>query len=66
VDQILDQQSTLWLFCSVGGLWVQQGLDGAALVHGLVALGGLLQREAEVKDLAGVDLAVADQVDELG
>src|SRR5687768_9416277 len=31
----------------------QQGLDGAAFVHGLVGVGGLLQRESEVEDLAG-------------
>ena len=35
----------------------QQNLGGAALVHRLVALGGLLEREREVEDLAGVDLS---------
>jgi hypothetical protein len=34
----------------------QQGLDGVPLVHGLVALGGLLEGQFEVEDLAGVDL----------
>jgi hypothetical protein len=29
-------------------------------------LGGLLERQGEVEDLAGVDLSVPDQVDELG
>jgi len=43
---------------SKSSLWPQQGLDGAALVHGQVALGGLGQREAEVEDLAQVDLPV--------
>jgi hypothetical protein len=53
-------------YCEVWHLRPQQGLDRAALVHGPVALGGLLEREGEVEDLAGVDLAVPDQVDELG
>ena len=43
----------------------QQRLDRAALVHHLVALGGLLKWEGEVKDLAGVDLAVPDELDQV-
>src|SRR3954451_7554795 len=44
----------------------QQGLDGAALVHGPVSLGGLVEGHGEVEDLAGVDLPVPDEIDELG
>ena len=33
----------------------EEGLDGAAFVHGPVALGDLVEREGEVEDLAGVD-----------
>jgi hypothetical protein len=47
-------------------LWPQQGFDGAALVHGLVALGDLVEGKGEVEDLAGADPSVPDQVDELG
>src|SRR2546430_11519353 len=46
------------------GLGAQQGLDGASLVHRLVALGDLVERQCEVEHLAGVDLAVAHEVDE--
>ena len=35
------------------------------LIHRLVAGGGLLERQLEVEDLAGVDPAVPDQVDQL-
>ncbi len=35
------------------GLRVQQRLDGAALVHGPVALSGLLEGQGEVEDLPG-------------
>src|SRR4030095_13724715 len=42
------------------------GLDGAAFVHGPVALGGLAERQGSGEDLSGLDFAVADQVDELG
>ena len=44
----------------------EQDLGGGALVHRLVALGSLLEREGEVEDLAGVDLAVPDELDQLG
>lgn len=39
--------------------------DGAPLVHGFVALRCLVEREAEVEHLAGVDLAVPDGPDEV-
>src|SRR4051794_6404687 len=44
----------------------EQRLDGAALVHGAIALGGLVEREGEVEDLPRVDLTIPDEVDELG
>src|SRR3954471_24512733 len=44
----------------------EQGLDRAALVHRPVALGGLVQRQGEVEDAAGVDGAVADELDQVG
>jgi hypothetical protein len=47
------------------GLRNQQGLDGAALVHGAVAVGRLLQRERLAEDFAGVDLAAEHQADQL-
>src|SRR5215213_1098934 len=47
-------------------LRAQQRLDRAALVHRAVALSHLLQRQAQVENLAGVDLPVPDQLDKLG
>src|SRR5215207_2729764 len=47
-------------------LRVQENLDGAALVHCLVAFGRLVERQSEVEDLARVDLPVPDQLDQLG
>ena len=44
----------------------QQRLDRAALVHRAVSLGDLLERQAEIEDLAWVDLAVPDQLGQLG
>lgn len=49
-----------------GGSWAKECLDGAALVHGPVALGGPFAGQLEVEDFAGVDGAIPDQVDELG
>src|SRR5689334_7573950 len=48
------------------GLRAEKGLDSAAFVHGLVALGGLIKREGEVEDLAGFDGPAHDQLDQLG
>src|SRR5258705_11797633 len=42
------------------GSGLQQGLDGAALVHRLIALGDLGERHGEVEHLAWVDLALPD------
>src|SRR5689334_2663597 len=55
--------SRAWLFFRWSVSWpvrsgLEEGLDRAALVHGLVALGGLVQWQGEVEDLAGVDGAV--------
>jgi hypothetical protein len=44
----------------------QEHLDRLALVHRAVAGGGLVERQLEVQDLARVDLAVPDRVDQLG
>lgn len=44
----------------------EEHLGGAALVHGLVALCRLLQGQGEVEDLAGVDRAVPDELDQVG
>jgi hypothetical protein len=50
----------------LGGSGAQQGLDRAALVHGLVAFGGLVEGQLKVEDLAGVDRTVPDQAGQLG
>src|SRR4051812_3242556 len=47
-------------------LRTQQDLDCAALVHGAIAFRNLGKGQDEVEDLAGVDLAVPHEVDELG
>src|SRR5262249_4211531 len=47
------------------GLRSEQRLDGAALVHGAVALRHLRERQREVEDLPGFDRPVPDEVDEL-
>src|SRR4051812_36196986 len=44
----------------------EERLDGPALVHGRIPLGRLLQRQGEVEDLARVDPAVDDPLDEVG
>jgi hypothetical protein len=49
---------------SRAGSECQEHFGGAALVHRLVALGCLIEREGEVEDLARVDLAVPDQLDQ--
>jgi hypothetical protein len=45
---------------------MEQHLDSTALVHRPLALGGLLERQLEVEDLARTDGPVPDQVDEFG
>src|SRR5438270_13766506 len=44
----------------------EQHLDGAAFVHGTVALGNLRHGQFQVEYFAGVDLPVPHQVDQLG
>src|SRR5579885_359988 len=44
----------------------QQRLDGAALVHGAVALRHLVQGQGEIEDAARVDCPVPHQLDQLG
>ena len=48
------------------GSWAEEDLDRSPLIHRPVTLGGLLERQFEVEDLARVDLAVPDQVDQFG
>jgi hypothetical protein len=55
--------SGLWSTC---GSWAKEDLDRSPLIHRPVTLGGLLERQFEVEDFAGVDLAVPNQVHELG
>src|SRR5574337_994143 len=47
-------------------LRAQQRLDRAALVHGAIALRHLVERQSQIEDLAGVDLSVPDQINQLG
>src|SRR3984893_19606225 len=51
---------------SVGGSGAEQGLDGAALVHRPVALGGLVEGQGQVEHLARVDDPVLDKADQVG
>src|SRR3954451_7346029 len=44
----------------------KQRLDGPAFVHRAVAFRHLFEWQRQVKDLAGIDLAVPYQVDQLG
>src|SRR4051794_15128023 len=44
----------------------QKRLDCAPFVHRFVALCGVAERELEVEDFSWVDLAVPDQLDQLG
>src|SRR5437588_12130061 len=48
------------------GSRAEERLDGAAFVHGPVALGDLIQGQREVEDPPRVDLTVPDEVDQLG
>ena len=45
---------------------MSQDLGGGALVHGAVTLGGPVQGEGQVEDLAGLDGAVPDELDQFG
>src|SRR5207244_6663693 len=54
------------LSLSPAASWPEQCLDGSAFVHGAVALGDVVEGQGEVENLAGVDLAVPDEVDQLG
>jgi hypothetical protein len=46
--------------------WAQQRLDGAALVHRVVALRYLIKRQGQVEHLAGVDFSVPHPVNQFG
>src|SRR5438128_9346704 len=44
----------------------QQRLDRPALVHRTIPFGHLFERQPEVEDLAGINLAIPDQINQLG
>src|SRR6516162_9958101 len=44
----------------------QERLDRAALIHGAIALGNLIQRQHQVEDLAGIDRSIQDKINQLG
>src|SRR6266404_1352398 len=55
----------LWVVKWVAS-WTQQRLDRATLIHRAVTLRDLLERQRQVEDLAGIDLALPHDVDQLG
>src|SRR5437867_3929824 len=55
----------LWVVKWVAS-WTQQRLDRATLIHRAVTLRDLLERQRQVEDLAGIDLALPHEVDQLG
>jgi hypothetical protein len=50
---------------STNALYPQQALDGAALIHRLVAFRHLCEWQLQVENLAGLDLALEHKVDQL-
>src|SRR5437867_12771863 len=55
----------LWVVKWVAS-WTQQRLDRATLIHRAVTVRDLLERQRQVEDLAGIDLALPHEVDQLG
>src|SRR5437867_9279511 len=51
--------------CALHPSWAQQRLDRAALIHCAVGFRHLIERQGHVEDLAGVDLPVPHQLDQL-
>src|SRR5260370_39672556 len=51
---------------SLSSLRAQQRLDRAAFVHCSVALRHLFERQRQIEDLAGIDLPVYHEVDQIG
>lgn len=51
--------------CIFSILQPQQRLDGTALIHRLVAFGHLVERKRQIEDLAGIDLPLEYEVDQL-
>src|SRR5918992_2448003 len=47
-----------------GASELEEDLDRAALVHGAVPLGDLLERQGQIEDLAGIDYPVVTRVKE--
>src|ERR1041385_1235400 len=43
---------------------MQKCLDGATLIHGPVAFSHLIERQSQIENLAGIDLAVQHQIDQ--
>src|SRR3954451_6708865 len=58
-------RGTKWRVCAVASER-EQDLDRPTLIRGLVALGCLVEGKREVEHLAGVDLAVPDELDQSG
>jgi hypothetical protein len=56
----------LIVIVSVHRSGLKQDLDRAALIHGAVIFRDLIERQRQIEDLAGVDFAFPDEVDELG
>ena len=52
--------------CALHPSWAQQRLDRAALIHCAVGFRYLVERQGHIEDLAGVDLPVPHQLDQLG
>ena len=46
-------------------LWSQQRLDRAPLVHRSISLRHLVEGQREIEDLAGIDDALQDEIDEV-
>src|SRR5437773_3752867 len=55
----------LWVVKWVAS-WTQQRLDRATLIHRAVTVRDLLERQRQVEDLAGIDLALPREVDQRG
>src|SRR5437899_10374863 len=55
----------LWVVKWVAS-WTQQRLDRATLIHRAVTVRDLLERQRQVEDLAGIDLVLPHEVDQLG
>src|SRR5206468_6900173 len=57
---------TKTVLCLRTSLNPQERFDRAALIHGAIALGDLIQRQHQVEDLAGVECSFQDEINQLG